>query len=129
MLVDTNYFLRWLLADNQNQTEKVKEVFRQAVAGKIKLESTLVVFFEVYWVLSSFYKQNKKQTVKGLENILKLTFINWSNRQELEMAVELYKKTALDLEDAYNLSHIKLNKIQGLLSFDRQLIKEYKKIG
>jgi len=37
--VDTNYFLRFLLADVESQHQTAKELFRNAALGKVKLRS------------------------------------------------------------------------------------------
>lgn len=55
MFVDTNYFLRFLLEDNKAQAQKVKQLFETASRGEgEELTTSLVVFFEIYWVLTSF---------------------------------------------------------------------------
>ncbi|MFA5770598.1 MAG: PIN domain-containing protein, partial [Patescibacteria group bacterium] len=60
--IDTNYFLRLLLRDDEKQFEEVYSVFQQAVNQKVKIYTSVIVFFEIYWVLSSFYKKNKFKT-------------------------------------------------------------------
>ena len=56
IFIDTNYFLRFLLKDNEKQFIEVKKLFEKAILGEIDLYTSLIVIFEIYWVLSSFYK-------------------------------------------------------------------------
>ena len=51
IFIDTNYFLRFLLADISSQHNQAKTIFKQAASGKISLFTSAVVIFEIYWVL------------------------------------------------------------------------------
>ena len=127
IFVDTNYFLRFLIGDSK-QFEEAKLLFEQGASGKKKLFTSLVVFFEIYWVLSSFYRKNKKQLVKILSGILQMNFITLKERQILSKAIELFFKNNLNLEDAYNLVYAKENKAISLVTFDRKLYKKFKNL-
>lgn len=127
MFVDTNYFLRFLLADQEEQHKTAKALFKKAAAGAVDLFTSLIVFFEVYWVLSSFYKKDKKELIEKLEGLLSMTFITYQDRDVLAGAVRVFKETPLDLEDAYNLTYASKNGANELKTFDQQLQKVYKK--
>ena len=103
IFVDTNYWLRFLIGDNTKQQAEAKQLFRQGAEGKVKLFSSLVVFLEIYWVMSSFYGKNKPEIIKILENVLRLDFVKWENEKLLRLTLETFKNTNLDLEDSYNL--------------------------
>src|SRR3990172_8569866 len=83
IFVDTNYFLRFLLADNKEQFHEVKPLFGQAAEGRVKLFTSIVVYFEIYWVLSSFYKQDKSETAKTLQQLLEMDFISLEEHEIL----------------------------------------------
>lgn len=127
IFVDTNYFLRFLLADQEEQHKTAKTLFKRAAAGEVNLFTSLVVFFEVYWVLASFYKKEKDELVEKLEGLLSLTFIDYQEHSVLVDAVRVFKETPLDLEDAYNLVYASANGASELKTFDQQLQKIYKK--
>ena len=127
IFVDTNYFLRFLLADQETQHATAKTLFKKAAAGEVDLFTSLIVFFEVYWVLASFYKKQKSELVEKLEGLLSMTFIDYKDRDVLMGAVRVFKETSLDLEDAYNLVYALMNKATELKTFDQQLQKIYKK--
>lgn len=121
--VDTNYFLRLLLRDNESQFQKVYTLFEQATNRQIRLHTSVIVFFELYWVLSSFYKQNKSACIDHLRNILRMNFIEIENREVLQEAVEMYNDSSLDLEDSYNVACFRSQKLDHFATFDKQVLK------
>lgn len=129
IFINTNYFLRLLLKDNKTQFEKAYHLFQQAINQKIILYTSLIVIFEIYWVLFIFYKKNKKKIVWYLEKILKMSFIEIENREILLKAIDIYKNRNIDdFEDCYNLAYFKEKKLSEFLSFDKKLLKFIKKI-
>jgi len=121
--IDTNYFLRFLLKDDEKQFNIVYSLFQKGINGEIQLFTSVVVFFEIYWVLSSFYKKKKNKIIEFLKNILKLTFIDFENKTILEEAIIFFQKFNLDLEDCYNLAYAKLKKANEFNTFDKILNK------
>ena len=121
--IDTNYFLRFLLKDDEKQFNIVYSLFQKGINGEIQLFTSVVVFFEIYWVLSSFYKKKKNKIIEFLRNILKLTFIDFENKIILEEAIIFFQKFNLDLEDCYNLAYAKLKKANEFNTFDKILNK------
>jgi len=125
--VDTNYFLRFLLKDVEPQWKKAKNLFEKAALGKIELFTSLIVFFEIFWVLCSFYGKDKKEIGKILRDVLKMKFIKLEKRGILEKALEVYLMTSLELEDCYNLVYALQQEAVKLNSFDKKLKKEFNK--
>lgn len=124
--VDTNYFLRFLLNDINKQHLEAKQLFLEASEGKVRLFSSTIVFFEIYWVLSSYYQKNKEEITDGLQKILSLKFINFTERQVLLNCLARFKKTNFDLEDCYNVVYAKAKEASGFKTFDVKLEKEFK---
>lgn len=124
--VDTNYFLRFLLKDVEKQHQKAKELFLKGAEGRRQLFTSLIVIFEIYWVLTSFYQKKKGRVVKLLEKIFDLGFIEIENRVLLEKALRVYKKVNLDLEDCYNLALARNKKIKEFKTFDERLRKQFR---
>jgi len=121
--IDTNYFLRFLIKDDEEQFNIVCSIFQKGINREIQLFTSVVVFFEIYWVLSSFYKKKKNKIIEFLKNILKLTFIDFENKTILEEAIIFFQKFNLDLEDCYNLAYAKLKKANEFSTFDKILNK------
>ena len=123
IFIDTNYFLRFLLNDVFDQHREAKKLFSLGATGKAELFSSVIVFFEVYWVLTSFYEKKKTELLLILKNLLKMTFIKWENGDILEKALRIYQKNAIDLEDSYNLVYAQVNKAKSFKTFDKKLMK------
>lgn len=127
--VDTNYFLRFLLKDNEAQFKEAEHLFLDGAAGKIRLISSTVVFFEIYWVLSSYYRKNKTALAATLKKVLELDFINFEEKAILEDSLAFYLRFNLDLEDSYNLAAARKRKARSLKTFDRKLLKTFAEIS
>ena len=123
--VDTNYFLRFILKDNKAQFNEAYELFKTAALGDVKLITSEIVFFEIYWVLESFYSQKKSKHLSVLHKILKMGFVEISNREVLRSALKLYKNVSVELEDCYNIIYAKVNDCDKLASFDKKLLRLY----
>ena len=125
--IDTNYFLRLLLRDNETQFQTVYNLFQKAIQEKIKISTSVVVFFELYWVLTSFYQNNKKNCTIYLDKILQMDFLEIENREFLDEALKLYLNYPLDLEDSYNLAYYINRNLDEFATFDKQILKINKK--
>ena len=126
IFVDTNYFLRFLLKDNNSQHLVAKKLFLSAAKGEIDVTTSIIVFFEIYWVLKSYYEKNKDELNKTLNKILNLTFIKLAEREILTKSLKLFKTTTLSLEDCYNLLLAKEIATDDFASFDEKLKKHFK---
>lgn len=126
IFVDTNYFLRFFLKDIETQYKDAEALFEKSALGKIQLFTSVIVFFEIDWVLSSFYKISKEKVIVILEKILKMDFIFIEFRDLLNMSVEIYKSSNLDLEDSFNLVYSKKNNASSFATFDKKLISKFK---
>ena len=127
IFIDTNYFLRFLLNDISEQHNLVEKLFLKASEGAENLLTSTIVFFEIFWVLSSYYQKEKSEIVNVLQKILKLTFIELQEREILLNSLILFNETNLDLEDCYNLYFAKLQKVDLFGTFDKKLEKEFTK--
>jgi len=121
IFVDTNYFLRFLLKDIEKQHQEAKKLFLKGAESKIKLFTSLVVIFEIYWVLTSFYQKKKETVTEIIEKIFDLKFVEIENKKLLQAALEIYQKTNLDFEDCYNLALARRKKIKKFKTFDMRL--------
>ena len=124
IFTDTNIFLRLLLKDNADQHQTAKTLFLEGAAGKKKLITSLVVFFEIYWVLSSYYQKNRDELVAALNKIMDLEFIILKERPILRKSVLLFSQTPLCLEDCYNIAFAQSEGVKKIATFDKQL-QEY----
>lgn len=122
IFVDTNYFLRFLLEDNKKQANEVRDIFTRASEGEIELSSSLVVFFELYWVLNGKYEMPVEEIISLLEKVLMMVFITFPDREILFDSLRILKeRPSLQLEDCYNISWFKAKKLEKFMTFDKKL--------
>ncbi|MCL5675709.1 MAG: PIN domain-containing protein [Patescibacteria group bacterium] len=129
IFVDTNYFLRFFLRDSREQYLIVKQFFLDGASGKLKLFTSLIVLFEVYWVLKSYYGNEKNDLIKTLYKILQFTFIDLPERQSLEKSLIIYEKENLSLEDCYNLVYSLDSRASSFATFDKKLSQKFKDLN
>ncbi|OGD95439.1 hypothetical protein A3F02_03250 [Candidatus Curtissbacteria bacterium RIFCSPHIGHO2_12_FULL_38_9b] len=127
IFVDTNYFLRFLLKDNKLQHRKAKQLMLDSAQGKLKLFTSIIVFFEIYWVLSSYYGRNKTELIKALKDVINLTFIEIEERPIITNALEVFAQNNISLEDSFNLSYAASHQSEDFKTFDLKLGKLFKK--
>lgn len=127
IFVDTNYFLRFLLKDIDGQHIKARQLFEEAAFGKIELFTSVIVFFEIYWVLVSFYEKKKVDLAKILRDVLRMDFIKLQDRNLLQQTVSIFEKSNFDFEDVYNLVYARQNKAVDFKTFDKNLNKKFNK--
>ena len=123
IFIDTNYFLRFLIKEDDKLHQEALRVITDAAEGRAKTGTSVVVIFEIYWVLSSFYQMDKAHVAGLLIKLLQMEFVNIENRNILAQAIDLYQKTPLDLEDSYNLFYAKQNGYEKFMTFDKILKK------
>ncbi|OGH38259.1 MAG: hypothetical protein A2905_03450 [Candidatus Levybacteria bacterium RIFCSPLOWO2_01_FULL_36_10] len=125
IFVDTNYFLRFLLKDNYDQHLEAKNLFLQGAAGTIKLTTSIIVIFEIYWVFKSYYEKDKTEIIEILKNLLSMDFIQINDKKIFITCLDIFSNSNLSLEDCYNLSFAKKNKTEQFKTFDAKLAKEF----
>lgn len=69
-IVDTNFVLRYLLADHKEQYKKTKTIFDQVRNGKIHIILEQSVFVEIIFVLSSLYKTPKDKIIDTMNALI-----------------------------------------------------------
>ncbi len=124
IFVDTNYFLRFLLRDNEGQYQDAKQLLLDGACGKVKLTSSTVVFFEIVWVLRSVYGKDKQALVSILHRLLSLN-VEFGQMQELFDSIDLFAQKNLSLEDCYNIVYAKERKAVDFKTFDKKLLNYF----
>lgn len=118
---DTNFIIRYLIADNDLMFEESKEIFNQAKNGKLTLIIEQAVFTEVVFVLSSFYKVPKTKIYETLSELLIYKGIEVSSKECLILALNLYAVHNLHIVDCIIIANAKFNNID-IKSFDQKLL-------
>lgn len=127
IFVDTNYFLRYLLKDNLNQYLVAKEVFDKAALGQIRLFTSALVIFELYWVFTKFYKKTEKEVLIIIGEIIALGSVEIEHKTIFRRAIILAQSYKLGLQDTFNLVYSQDKDAKDFKTFDIKLSKALKK--
>jgi predicted nucleic-acid-binding protein len=119
-ICDTNFILRYLLADEQEMFAKTKNVFEQAKSGKITLIIEQTVFTETIFVLSSFYKVPREEISSILKEMLTYKGVQ-TDKDTLMQALDYYLQHNIHIVDCILLARAKISGTP-LLSFDQKLL-------
>ncbi len=120
-LIDANVILRFLIGDDEANFHKSIEIFQKIEEGKIMAEVLPSVMMEVYFVLTKFYKIDKKMAIEDLKKILLLKGII-GEKILLYETLNLLEKKSIDFVDAYLCIKAKMEGY-GIISFDKDLQK------
>lgn len=117
--LDTNIFLRFLVADNAVAHRDCQLLLELVEAKRIKAITSALVFAEIVWTLQSFYKFPRVKISEALK-ILARSGITFDNRMDALRALEWYGAHAIKFIDAMLASHpsVHAGKVV-LVSYDR----------
>ena len=124
--VDANVFLRFFTKGDAAQHERSRRLFRAAEAGTVSLVTGPPVWFEVAWVLSSFYKLEKGEILDVLDRILALSGLQLMDRALVEEAVRLARASGQSFPDAYIAASARACRADGVATFHRA---DFEKLG
>lgn len=120
--VDTNIFLRFLLADHKRQHLLAKKLFKKAEEGKVSLWTTDIVILEIVWTLKSFYQLRPQEIQSHISSLIALGNLRVENKNLLLQALDHFARKNVGFTDAYNfLLAQRANK--KILSFDQDFDK------
>lgn len=124
-IVDTNFILRYLLADHPKQYDITSEFFAKVQNGTIKALIRETVFTEVVFVLSSHYKVPREKIATTLHNFLRYKGIIMNDKPVMLNALEIYAQYAsLHIVDAIVSAYASFHDAK-IMSFDADLIKRH----
>lgn len=99
----------------------------EAVREKVNVCTDTVVIFELFWVLSSYYKYSKKEVIAVLRAVIDLHFIALSDRDLIEPAVTLFARENIEFEDCFHIVVANSLRAKDMKSFDKKMVKIWKK--
>ena len=97
---DTNFLLRFYLADVPSQASKAKRMIEAAIAGSLLLVTDCIVVCEMVWVMDSFYKLSKEEIREKIINLYETPGISIINGEILPDALNTYVDQNIDFTDA-----------------------------
>jgi uncharacterized protein len=118
--VDTNVFLRFLTNDDPAKAKRAGMLFKDAVAGKTQLRTSLLVIAEIVWTLESFYGLEKKDIAEKVSMILNTPNLSCHETRSIRLALDLYVDQNIDFIDAYHAFYMKNEQLSEIVTYDRK---------
>ncbi len=119
--IDTNVFLRFLTENKDKLPEELLMFFDNLQKGKERVKCLDMVFFQVIFVLKSFYRVEKEKIVEVMKNILSLEGLYMQNKRVIERTLELWEKHPDDIIDCYIVANMESDGETELYTFDRRI--------
>jgi predicted nucleic-acid-binding protein len=104
IFVDTNYFVRIFVADDEKQTEQAIVLFQRAETGDVKLMTLSHILFELAWTLSRRYKVSQMGIIERLEAIMAIPNLFVPDREIVNEALIRARLTESEFADSYILT-------------------------
>jgi predicted nucleic acid-binding protein len=123
--VDSNVFLRYLNKDECQHAATAASLFQKAKDGEVELFCGPPVFFEIAWVLKSFYKLPNADILDTLESILSIPNLKVFDTEYVAAAISLAREKDSGFADSY-IAVTAQDKNMGVASFNS---KHFKKLG
>ena len=118
--VDTNVFLRHLLADHPEQSPRALALFRAVEAGGRSVWTTHLVVAELVFVLQGqHYQLPRPQIASLLLSLFDLPHLKVPQKAVLRRAFELYLEHTIDFIDCYHAAFVLHRTGSEVISFDR----------
>jgi len=99
-IADTNILLRFLTNDHVDHGKAAQELVRAASDGNLILVIPYMTLSETVFTLRSFYKCDKKATVRELQALLNARGIKTTAPAWIKLAFELYSNHNITFGDA-----------------------------
>lgn len=122
--LDTNVIVRFVVADDAEQSARAKAFVAKATAGGEKLFVSDVALCELVWVLESAYRFPRGVVVRTLERILAARALAFRDSAALARSIEAFSRGKGDLADYVILAHAREAGCDAVATFDRALLKE-----
>lgn len=126
---DTNFLLRYYLADIPDQALNAKRMVEAAKAGTLLLVTDLIVICEMVWVMDSFYELRKDEILDKMTNLYQTPGISIINGEILPEALSIYVEKNIDFTDAVIGVIAARNHVAYLASFDKKHINRLEDLG
>lgn len=118
--VDTNIFIRYLVNDEPDHTDRIEKLLDKAEKREITLVTGPPVFFELAWTLKSFYEMKKDDIYTCLISIAAIPGLDVIDINVVTESLEVYKENPVEFSDAYiSVLSKKLN-TDGVITFNKK---------
>ena len=118
--IDTNILIRFLVKDDQKQSELVYQRFKQAESENEILFIPLLVVLEVIWVLQTVYEISDNDILSAIGELLLVPVLRFEAQTVVQDFISSAYGTKFDLSDILIAHSAHFSKCQFVLTFDKK---------
>lgn len=118
--LDTNVVLRFLLGDDDVQSQKVRALFKRAEAARERLHVPVLVVLETIWVLESVRGLERADIVRALDDLRRMTVLEIECSAAVERMLTEARRSTTGLADILIGEVARHNGCEAVLTFDRR---------
>lgn len=122
VVLDTNVFIRFLIADHEELYERAKTIFSKIENDQISAILLESVFAEIIFVLEKNYEVEREKITTLMSKILDLRGLENPNKPIYQKALQVYQSKNIDIVDCLIAAYSVLNDIEEQ-SFDQDIKK------
>ena len=119
--LDTNILLRYFTRDDEAKAQQALALLRRVESGEERIETSLIVIFEVVFTLERFYKVPRERIHELVMPIIALRGLRLAGKNLIEQSFEHYARLSrqVSLADIYNAHYARSRGIHEIYSWDR----------
>jgi len=121
--IDSNVFLRFLTTDKEKMPKSLLTFFSKLENGETKVFCLDLVFFQVIFVLKSFYKVEKEEIINKMLNLLSFECLYMKDKRVIERTLEMWRNHPGDIIDCYIGANMEKSGEKEIVSYDKKIEK------
>ena len=121
--LDTHILVRFLVKDDEKQSESVYRLFKKAESEKDAFFVPLLVILETIWVLKAVYEISRPDILDAINDILYLPILKFEGQPTLKRFLIDSQENSADLSDVLIACSARMSGCEAVLSFDRKAVK------
>lgn len=122
--LDTNVLVRFLVEDDEAQTERAARLIEGAISQGDRLFITDIVLCETVWVLGRSYKVGRAEIAMVLRRLLHADHLAFSDLDRLSRALDAFSVGAGDFADYVIREQALAVGCTRVATFDKALLEE-----
>jgi len=117
--LDTNVLVRFLVRDDEQQSEAVYKKFKQTEANKEVLFIPVLVVLETVWVLESVYEVTRQEILDSIDQLLLMPILEFEVQSAVRSFVASARETKTDLSDLLIAHSARFAGCECVITFDK----------
>lgn len=121
--VDTNIIVRFLVRDDEKQSELARQRLKQAEANRERMLISLVVLLETIWVLESAYDKTRAEILDAIRAMRQMPVFEFQENEVIERLLVDGADCRADLADILIAESARALGCESGITFDKGAAK------